>query len=118
MRALVVDDHADIAEMLARMARHLGHAAEAVSNPLEAIARAGEGWDVVVTDYGMRPNGLEVLRAFHAQVPETFRVLVTAGRLGSGIRRASDAGLAHLTLQKPVSLADVSGIFDAASARQ
>lgn len=110
MRVLVIDDDADIAQMLVRIVAKLGHDAEACTDPLEAIEyHSLRFFDVVISDYMMNPNGVEVLRAFEGQ--DCMRVLLTASYTNSEMSRALLSGAVHLVLTKPAILADLRSVF-------
>ncbi len=84
-RILVVDDDRASRELMAKILRADGYEIEEASDGTEAIARArsigagGAELDVVVSDIRMvEADGLEVLKAFRAQCPDTPVILVTA----------------------------------------
>lgn len=64
VRVLVVDDESSLRALCVRCLRQAGFAAEAVSGSTEAIARLGEGWDIVLSDIFLsdNPEGLALLR--------------------------------------------------------
>lgn len=112
MRVLIVDDDADIAVMLSRIVEHLGYEATPCSQPGEAVSlHATSAFNVVLCDYNMRPTGLEVLRGF----PNSYRVVITAGRINKNIRVGVSTGLVHRVLQKPVTIRELSGVLSLAA---
>ncbi|MHB1843541.1 MAG: sigma-54-dependent transcriptional regulator [Deltaproteobacteria bacterium] len=84
-RVLVVDDDRASRELMARILRQDGYEIEEAGDGTEAIARARAiaegkpGLDLVVSDIRMvEADGLEVLKAFRSQSPDTPVILVTA----------------------------------------
>lgn len=112
MRVLVVDDDADIAAVISRIVKHLGHDAVTCVDPVEAIGRAGEDFAVVIADYHMPVTGIAVLMAFQAASPDCYRVLLTAAIIGPAIRKAQASGVVHCVLQKPVTIAELNGLLN------
>lgn len=115
MLVLVVDDDADIAEMLARVVTYLGHTAVACANTTQAIEQfALAHFDVVIADYLMTPDdGIAVLTAF---VPcNAYRVLLTASYTTVEMSEALEEGVVHDIVQKPASLADLSRVLSSAA---
>lgn len=104
-RVLVVDDLADVADVLSEMLERVGAISVAVSDPHEAadLLRDNPGlWSAVVTDLDMPGlNGKDIARAAAACSPPVPAVLVTA--LPDAV--SPDAALFHAVLAKPV-LAD------------
>ncbi len=116
MRVLVVDDDADIAAMLGRIVSALGHQAEACSDPTEAIEQhAFRHYDIVLSDFMMNPNGIEVLRAF--EHTNCYRVLITASYGTCEISAALLSGVVHAVLTKPAVLSDLRRVLAAAASR-
>ena len=80
MRVLVVEDHAELAESVARVLRRDGIAADVAADGEEALLRAGVvDYDVVVLDRDLpRLHGDDVCRALGAGDGETKVLLLTA----------------------------------------
>ena len=103
--ALVVDDVADVTEMLSVLMTHAGYEVSTASNAHEAIALAREHqFDVVISDIGMPDmNGYELARAIrllpgYETVP---LVAVTGYSMFDDRNRSLTAGFSeHLT--KPI----------------
>jgi CheY-like chemotaxis protein len=79
IRLLVVDDEADIREMLARHFRFLGLDVFTAANGRAAldILRA-EKIDIVISDIMMpEMNGIELLRALRAEYPMVHSIMIT-----------------------------------------
>jgi CheY-like chemotaxis protein len=103
--ALVVDDVADVTEMLSVLMTHAGYEVSTASNAQEAIALAREHqFDVVISDIGMpEMNGYELARAIrllpgYETVP---LVAVTGYSMFDDRNRSLTAGFSeHIT--KPI----------------
>jgi CheY-like chemotaxis protein len=117
-RVLVVDDNANAAAVLCEQLLTLGCRAHGLVSGVAALAelqraaRAGEPYDVVMTDWQMpEMDGMELVQRIDSsdlkQIPH--KVLVTAYGTDSAGPQATQSGIAHL-LQKPVSQ---SMLFDA-----
>ena len=80
MRVLVVEDHAELAESVARVLRRDGIAADVAADGEEALLRAGVvDYDVVVLDRDLpRLHGDDVCRALVARDGETKVLMLTA----------------------------------------
>ena len=80
--ALVVDDVADVTEMLAVLMTHAGYEVSTASNAQEAIALAREHrFDVIISDIGMpEMNGYELAKVIR-QLPgyETVPLVAVTG---------------------------------------
>lgn len=111
LHALIVDDSADIVQMLAAVLRLSGYDVSVASSAPEALEAASEKqFDVVVSDIGMPGmNGYELARALRAQpgyaaVP---MVAVTGFAMYDDRDRALEAGFdAHLS--KPIDPAELT----------
>ncbi len=104
-RALVVDDVADVTEMLSVLLTHAGYDVKTASSAASAISLAQEAhFDVIISDIGMpQMNGYELARAVrglsgYEAVP---MVALTGYSKFDDRQRSLDAGFnAHLT--KPI----------------
>ncbi len=107
-KALVVDDDAEIREMLAEYLATQGFEVLTAANGLEALLRVKrERPAAVVLDLMMpRLGGLETLKRIRAFDPAA-KVVIVSGRLDSEVRRQALALGAAGVLEKPVSLADL-----------
>jgi DNA-binding NtrC family response regulator len=108
-RVLVVDDDADMAEMVARHLAGDGFTAAAVTGGARALQRLGEeAFDVVLTDVVMGDvDGLAVLREAQRLHPRTRVILMTAfGSLENAIAALREGAADYLT--KPFKMAEVS----------
>ena len=114
-RILVVDDHPDIAESLARVLRDLGHDAEFLTEPQQALAAAKRMHpDLVFLDIGMPVlDGYELARLLRQEFGFESLRLVAITAWGRGEDRAATrrAGFdAHVT--KPADIDVIQSIMD------
>ena len=104
--ALVVDDVADVTEMLATFLRHAGYNVVTADSAFEALRAArGQHFDVIVSDIGMpEMNGYELAEAVRT-LPDYYAVpmiAVTGFTMYDDRERAIQSGFnAHLT--KPIN---------------
>ena len=108
IRVLVVDDDAEMAEMLARHLTGDTCTALTATSGAQAIARlAAEPFDVVLTDVVMDDTGgLAVLREAQRHQPRARVILMTAfGTLESAIAALREGAADYLT--KPFKMAEV-----------
>jgi two-component system CheB/CheR fusion protein len=104
MRALVVDDDGDIAELLAILLRRHGYEVETAESGFEAIDKcAVGGFDLILTDIGMpRMNGFELVRKLRETCTSTVIIAVTGLAIHDDRKRAIHLGFDEV-LTKPVS---------------
>jgi PAS domain S-box-containing protein len=105
-RVLVVDDHIDTAQSLARLLRARGHDVQIVHDGDSAISAAKEfGPDVVLLDLGLPGmDGYEVAQQLRADAELSQPTIIAISGYGQeeDRRRSSEAGIDH-HLVKPVS---------------
>lgn len=81
-RILIVDDFADVAEVLASMVRRTGASAVAVSDPMQAMELINDNaqtWSALITDLDMpRISGIDLARAASQRDSSLPVILVTA----------------------------------------
>ena len=114
-RALVVDDVADVTEMLSVLLTHAGYEVMTASSAHAAISLVKEGqFDVIISDIGMPlMNGYELARAVreisgYEAVP---MVALTGYSKFDDRQRSLDAGFnAHLT--KPIEPRELLNLID------
>jgi CheY-like chemotaxis protein len=107
MRALVVDDHEDIAEVLAMLLRRNGYDAETASSGGEAIEKCRAGsFDLVLSDIGMPVmNGFELARQLRttAGCERMIMIAVTGYSIYDDRKRALHMGFDEI-VTKPVGM--------------
>lgn len=111
LHALVVDDHPDIADMLAAVLRLSGYDVSTAHSAASALGVAREKrFDVVISDIGMpEMNGYELARALRA-LPEYTGVplvAVTGFAMYDDRDRALEAGF-DTHLSKPVNPSELT----------
>ncbi len=107
LRILVVEDDADTASVLLQLLTDEGHDLEIVHAVNEARRRAGESWDVVISDLGLPDgNGVEVARHFR-RLDRPPRLIALSGFGNDADQQASaEAGFVR-HLVKPISLKEL-----------
>jgi DNA-binding NtrC family response regulator len=104
-RVLIVDDEADSREALAELTQRWGYDVQTASDGAEALRRAIEGHpDVILTDLVM-PNmdGLWLLRALRAEIPECPVVLLTGrGTIQTAVQAIKEG--AYDFIEKPLEI--------------
>src|SRR5205823_908187 len=107
-KALVVDDDADIREVLAEQLTMHGFEVLMAGNGLAALLQVKRQRPAVVVLDVMMPRlgGLEALKRIRAFHPEA-KVVVVSGSLDDEVRRQALALGAAGVLEKPVSLTDI-----------
>ena len=78
-RLLIVDDEAEVREMLSRHFRFLGYHVDTASDGNEALRKLAEArTEVVISDIVMpQMDGVELLRAIREQYPMTHVIMIT-----------------------------------------
>lgn len=121
-RMLLAEDNAIASDLIAMMARRLGHDIDRVTNGLDAVdavsraAEAGRPYALVLLD-AMMPvlTGPEAARRIRANGVTSAAlpiIAVTAATDPAEVREYLDAGMQGY-LAKPVLLADLAGCIDA-----
>ena len=114
-RALVVDDVADVTEMLSVLLTHAGYEVRTASSAAAALSSAKQNqFDVIISDIGMpQMNGYELARAVR-EIPgyEVVPMVALTGYSKFDDRQRSlDAGFnAHLT--KPIEPRELLDLID------
>jgi DNA-binding NtrC family response regulator len=108
-RVLVVEDDRVARELLVEILNRDGHEVDAVANGEAAIARAGAGHDLVISDVklGDGPSGMEVLAAFQERAPQTPVILITAFGDVAGAMEAIQRG-AYDYVSKPFNVEELA----------
>ncbi|CAB3796691.1 ATP-binding response regulator [Pararobbsia alpina] len=116
LEVLLVEDHEDTADVMARLLEAYGHTvttAGLLADALEAIER--QRFDLVISDLGLPDgSGLDFVRAFRTRSAAPA-VALTGYGMDDDVRRCIEAGFSvHLT--KPVSIQQLERVLnDAAS---
>jgi signal transduction histidine kinase/ActR/RegA family two-component response regulator len=118
LRCLVVDDEAQVGEVLGDLLASAGHHAVVCSDGSQAVARFGrESFDVVFTDLSMPGlSGWQVARAVKSRAPQVPVFLVT----GFGAEVSSDDLRAHgvdAVLAKPLRISELLGALAGVGSR-
>jgi CheY-like chemotaxis protein len=102
LSVLLVDDHKDSLDLLARLLRRCGHAVETATRVEDALrAIGGRRFDLLVSDIGLPDgSGTEVMRAFRAEQGSPGIALTGHGE-DHYARACEEAGFAARLL-KPV----------------
>jgi CheY-like chemotaxis protein len=106
-RVLVVDDHRDVVDGLARLLSVLGYDVRAVADSLDAIALAEHFRpQVAILDIGLpKMDGYALARELHARLAEAPPILIALSGYGQPLDRArSEAAGFALHLVKPVDV--------------
>jgi DNA-binding NtrC family response regulator len=119
LRILVVDDKADMAEMVADDLRDRGYEGVAVSSGAEALRLLqAERFDALVTDLRMPDvDGFALLRASQSLDPSRPVILMTAFAAIDTAMRAFDVG-AYQYLTKPFRLDSLAKVLEQALRRR
>ena len=104
LHILLIEDHEDTAEVMARLLESYGHEVTTVARLSQARAACETlRFDLVISDLGLPDgNGLDFIREYRA-TSDAPAVALTGYGMDDDVRRCLDAGFsAHLT--KPVSI--------------
>ena len=113
---LIVDDEADLRELLVEALTDQGYAAEGAEGGTQALARVREKhFPVIFTDLNMPGglSGLELLRAVHDDDPRTMGILMTGYATTESAIQALKRG-AYDFIQKPFKLAEIEASLERA----
>jgi CheY-like chemotaxis protein len=104
LRLLVVEDHADSAEMLARLLEHIGYDVRTANSAADAREMvASESFDVMLSDLGLPDeNGYELMSWIRQNHP-TKGIAMSGHGLDDDLRRSRDAGFSEHVV-KPVDV--------------
>lgn len=112
LRLLIVDDEKEIAEMLSRHFRFLGHSVRTATDGVDAVEKMREGVaDVVISDISMpRMDGATLCGHIRADFPFTRVIMMTGHVSMDNALRCIRRGADHFVL-KP--LTDLTELEDA-----
>jgi PAS domain S-box-containing protein len=104
LRILVVEDDADTAAILQDLLGNDGHALDVVHSVKEARQRAGEPWDIVISDLGLPDgNGFDVARHFRRPGRGPRLIALSGYANEMDVLTSTDAGFER-HLVKPIDL--------------
>lgn len=114
-RILVIDDHTELLDTIARMLNHLGHECVSCPDPIKAldvIDREQGNIHLIVTDYAMPElSGLEIIDYCAERFPQLPVVLITGH--SRKISRISQSGKpVKNILHKPISIAALDDMLN------
>ena len=109
---LVVDDQADLAEMMAAMIKRDGHEVRTATSGPEAVAAVEARLpDLVLTDLGMPGmSGLDLADALHARWPKLPVALVTGWGPTVDAARTRQSDIIQV-IGKPFRMSEVRGLL-------
>ena len=113
---LIVDDEADLRELLVEALTEQGYAAEGAEGGTQALARVrAKHFPVIFTDLNMPGglSGLELLRTVHDEDPRTMGILMTGYATTESAIQALKRG-AYDFIQKPFKLAEIEASLERA----
>ncbi len=113
---LIVDDEADLRNLLVEALEDQGYAAEGAEGGTQALARVREKhFPVIFTDLNMPGglSGLELLKAVHEEDPRTMGILMTGYATTESAIQALKRG-AYDFIQKPFKLAEIEASLERA----
>ena len=110
---LIVDDQAELGEMMAAMIRRDGHEVRVATSGPDALAAAEERRpDLVLSDLGMPGmSGLDLADALHARWPDLPVALVTGWGPTVDPERARQSDIVQV-LGKPFRMAEMRGLLE------
>lgn len=115
LRVLVVDDDADVQDVLVHMVGRFGHVADRACDGVEAVEALSEHtYDLVVLDLLMpRMTGEDVMHWLrrHPERGTNLRVVVVTGSADQHRVRLEGLG-AHAVLPKPLGLQQLRELID------
>ncbi len=117
MDILIVDDHRDAAQSLARLLRIRGHRTSVVHSGKDALEAVTRNPEVVILDIGLPDvSGHEVARAIRARTSAVAIIGLSGHGSDDDRRRAREAGIDRY-LTKPALLADIEAALAAHTRR-
>jgi DNA-binding response OmpR family regulator len=117
-KILIVDDERDLVDAYVRLLERSGYRCVGAFDANQAIQMIdAESPDLVITDLSLPDNsGVEIVRRVRAKLPVT-PIIVMSGHNTPGLHEAAQAAGAHISLLKPVSIAELRRVIGEALAR-
>jgi DNA-binding response OmpR family regulator len=111
LHILIVDDEAEVREIVAEYLRAAGHVVRLMASGREALDHIGQTldcYDVALIDWRMPGiSGRDVIQGIRHQCPNT-RVVIATGELSDNLRFGRDDIGAVEVLRKPFSLRELN----------
>jgi DNA-binding NtrC family response regulator len=119
VRILVVDDEADICEILRVFLEKMGYAVDVASSGGQALDLIGrQGYDVIITDLDLGDmSGMEVLAGIKRQRVASEVIMISGYGTVEHVSEAFGLG-ASAYIQKPITFAEVDARMKEALARR
>lgn len=111
VRILLVEDHADTAELMGALLRREGYELRIAHSVRDAVAEAQNGVDLVISDLGLPDgSGLDLIRKLHEKQPPVRGIVLSGFGSDEDIRKSREAGFdEHLT--KPVDFTELCDVI-------
>lgn len=121
MQILIIEDNADLADILSELLTHLGHHAVSAADGTEGLKAAHQNLpDVVISDIGLPGmNGYEIAEAFQRdeKLRDVYLVALSGYAQPEDSERSQKAGFRH-HLAKPVNLESLQAVLRDADCRK
>jgi DNA-binding response OmpR family regulator len=117
VKILIVDDERDLVDAYVQLLERSGYRCTGAFDANQAIQMIdAESPDLVITDLSLPDNsGVEIVRRVRAKLPVT-PIIVMSGHNTPGLHEAALAAGAHISLLKPVSIAELRRVIGEALA--
>jgi len=101
VKVAVIDDEQDILDMIEKfLKRSGGFSVEVFNNPINALSRIDESYDIVLLDIMMpQMNGLDVLKELRLKLPELKIIMMTAYSTLDKVLKSHREGATHYVMK-------------------
>ncbi len=101
IKIAIIDDEQDILDMIDKfLNRTGGFSVETFNNPLTALARIDESYDIVLLDIMMpQMNGLDVLKELRLKHPDLKIIMMTAYSTLDKVLKSHREGATHYVMK-------------------
>ena len=101
IKVAVIDDEQDILDMIEKFLKRAGDFhVEVFSNPLNALSRIDNSYDIVLLDIMMpQMNGLDVLKELREKTPELKIIMMTAYSTLDKVLKSHREGATHYIMK-------------------